>query len=118
MKANNIKALDYLVQGDTLTLTLGDTSLKEIIAMDTALVRVTTDDNDPVEAFAGYQLVRATYEAEKELFVVVLTRQVPDSARAALEALAAENTELHKRLDEQADGLIELAELVAGGGEV
>ena len=51
MKANSIKALDYQAQGKQLVLTLSDTSLEQITGMDTALLRITTDDGDLVEAF-------------------------------------------------------------------
>ena len=53
MKINNIKALDYQVQGASLLLFLAETSLEAITSMDTALLNVETDDGDPVEILMG-----------------------------------------------------------------
>ena len=61
MKVNNIKALDYRHQGNTLVLAFAETSMEEITGMDTALLTVKTDEGDMVEAFAGFRLVRVTY---------------------------------------------------------
>lgn len=122
MKSNGIKALDYQVQGERLFLTLAETSLEQITGMDTALLRITTDDGDLVEAFSGYRLTRATYEAADGTFLAVLEQGAGDTTAAALAALtealtAAEgkNKELQAQLNEQADALIELAGLLAGG---
>lgn len=122
MKSNGIKALDYKAQGDRLFLTLSETSLDQITGMDTALLRITTDDGDLVEAFSGYRLTRATYEAADGTFLAVLEQGAGDTTAAALAALtealtAAEgkNKELQAQLNEQADALIELAGLLAGG---
>lgn len=122
MKSNGIKALDYRVQGGRLFLALSDTSLEQITGMDTVLLRITTDDGDLVEAFSGYRLTRATYEAADGTFLAVLEQGAGDTTAAALAALtdaltAAEgkNKELQAQLNEQADALIELAGLLAGG---
>lgn len=122
MKSNGIKALDYQVQGERLFLTLAETSLEQITGMDTALLRITTDDGDLVEAFSGYRLTRVTYEAADGTFHAVLEQGADDTTAAALAALteamtAAEeqNKELQVQLNEQADALIELAGLLAGG---
>ncbi len=122
MKSNGIKALDYKAQGDRLFLTLSETSLDQITGMDTALLRITTDDGDLVEAFSGYRLTRVTYEAADGTFLAFLEQGAGDTTAAALAALtdaltAAEgkNKELQAQLNEQADALIELAGLLAGG---
>ncbi len=95
MKVNNIKALDYQHQGNTLVLTFAETSMEEIAGMDTALLTVKTDEGDMVEAFAGFRLVRVTYEAVEETFTAVLEQGTDDTTA---KALAAMNEEL-KRLD-------------------
>lgn len=132
MKANSIKALDYQAQGKQLVLTLSDTSLEQITGMDTALLRITTDDGDLVEAFSGYRVARVTYEAADGTFQAVLDQGTGDTTAAALaaltEALAAaegQNKALQQtvnaqqtQLNEQADALIELAGLLAEGTEV
>ena len=132
MKANNIKALDYQAQGNQLVLTLSETSLEQITGMDTALLRITTDDGDLVEAFSGYRVARVTYEAADGTFRAVLEQGAGDTTAAALaaltEALAAaegQNKALQQTVDaqqtqlnEQADALIELAGLITEGTEV
>lgn len=122
MRINNIKALDYQVQGERLFLMLSETSLEQITGMDTALLRITTDDGDLVEAFSGYRVARVTFEAADGTFLAVLEQGAGDTTAAALAALtealtAAEgkNKELQVQLNEQADALIELAGLLAGG---
>lgn len=87
MKANSIKALDYQAQGKQLVLTLSDTSLEQITGMDTALLRITTDDGDLVEAFSGYRVARVTYEAADGTFQTVLEQGAGDTTAAALAAL-------------------------------
>ena len=123
MKSNGIKALDYQVQGERLFLTLSETSLEQITGMDTALLRITTDDGDLVEAFSGYRVARVTYEAADGTFRAVLEQGAGDTTAAALAALtdaltAAEgkNKELQVQLNEQADALIELAGLLTEEG--
>lgn len=132
MKANSIKALDYQAQGNQLVLTLSETSLEQITGMDTALLRITTDDGDLVEAFSGYRVARVTYEAADGTFRAALEQGAGDTTAAALaaltEALAAaegQNKALQQTVDaqqtqlnEQADALIELAGLITEGTEV
>lgn len=123
MKSNGIKALDYQAQGERLFLTLSETSLEQITGMDTALLRITTDDGDLVEAFSGYRVARVTYEAAGGTFLAVLEQGAGDTTAAALAALtdaltAAEeqNKELQIQMNEQADALIELAGLLTEEG--
>lgn len=119
MKLNGIKALDYLFQNAVVTAELTKTTLEEIAAMDAALLKVETDDGDLVEAFSGYRFARATYEASTGVFSVSFEQGAADTTAAALAALteqlvAAEvqNKSLQAQLDEQADALIELADLL------
>ena len=100
--------------------------------MDTALLRITTDDGDLVEAFPGYRVARVTYEAVDGSFRAVLEQGAVDTTAAALAALtealvAAEgqNKALEQtvssqqtQLNEQADALIELADLLTDRTEV
>lgn len=124
MKINNIKALDYQAQGNGLVMILAETDLEEITGMDTALLRVETDEGDLVEALAGHRLVRATYEAADGTFAVTLEQGAGDTTAAALKALTEALAEAEKRyqaqqeqLEEQADALMELAGLLAGEEE-
>lgn len=94
MKVNNIKALDYQHQGNTLVLAFANTSLEEIKDMDTTLLKVETDEGDMVEAFAGFHLLRVTYEAAEDTFIAVLEKGLDTTSKA----LAAVTEEL-KRLD-------------------
>lgn len=90
MKINGIKALDYREQDGKLVVTMKDTSLEEIIGMDAAVLRVTTDDGDLVECIAGYQVAIVTYEAGTETFTVALDQRVDDTTAKALEAITAQ----------------------------
>lgn len=90
MKANGIKALDYRVQGGELVLVLTDTSLEEIMGMDTTLLRITTDDGDLADSFAGYQVARAAYDVADRSFAVTLAREIKDTTAKALDKLSEE----------------------------
>lgn len=94
MKINNIKALDYRVQGSSLILLLADTSLEEITCIDTALLKVETDNGEPVEILMGYRLVRVTYEAADGTFTAVLELGVEDTTDKTLKNLAAHLKEI------------------------
>lgn len=125
MKFNDIKALDYQLQNSAVVAELTDTTLEAITAMDAALLRVETDDGDLVEAFSGYRLARVTYDASTGAFSAVFEQGANDTTAAALASLTAalvaaesKNEELQTRLDEQADALIELADLLTEGLEV
>ena len=72
MKINNIKALDYQVQGSGLVLILAETTLEEILNMDMALLQVNTDEDDLVEALAGYRLTKVTYDVASNTFTAML----------------------------------------------
>ena len=93
MKVNGIKCTDYkLLNKDLLAMVFVDASAESLLAMDTAVLTVQTDTNDPVEVF--------TY-AEK------------------LTALEAENKQLTSKLDAAIqsnqmleDCLVEMAEIV------
>ena len=66
MKVNDIKALDYQCQGDSLTLVLTETDFETVSNLNTALVEVRTDDGDLVEAHGGYALRAITYDKDKQ----------------------------------------------------
>lgn len=117
MKANGIKALDYQEAGEDLVLTLGETTLEDIIKMEEALLRISTDDGHPVEAFSGYHLARVIYEAGSGTYRVILKQGAADTTATALNALTKALAEAEAQLNEQADALVELAGIVAGGGE-
>ena len=87
MKINGIKALDYQDQGDRLVLTLSGTTLEEIAGMDTALLRVTTDAGDLVDAFAGYKVTRVAYDVATRAYTATLQRNVDDTVARALSAV-------------------------------
>ena len=88
MRINNIKALDYQAQGERLTIPLAETSVEAVLAMDTTLLTVKTDDGDTVEVFAGYALQTVTVDAADPTNVTaVLTRSADDGTAKALDAL-------------------------------
>lgn len=93
MQINGIKALDYQEKGGQLVITLEGATLEEITGMDTALLRITTDDGDLVECFVGYYVARVTYETTTEAYVAVLEQKVDGATAAALEAI---KTQLEK----------------------
>ena len=73
MKINGIKALDYQCQGDSLTLTLTETTFDAVSNLNTALVEVRTDDGDLVEAHGGYALRAITYDKDKQTYTAICT---------------------------------------------
>ena len=90
MKINNIKALDYQVQGSGLVLILAETTLEDILNMDMALLQVNTDEDDLVEALAGYRLTKVTYDVASNTFTAMLEQGAADTTAAALAAVTAE----------------------------
>ena len=87
MKINNIKALDYQHQGNTLVLAFADTSMEEIREMDATTVRIETDDGTTVEILTDYALRSVTYDLNTDTYTAILERGVTDTAAAALKAI-------------------------------
>jgi len=132
MRINNIKALDYQAQGERLTIPLAETSVEAVLAMDTTLLTVKTDDGDTVEVFAGYALQTVTVDAADPTNVTaVLTRSADDGTAKVLDALTdklaqaeakaasleGQVAELQSANNDVMDALTELAGIVAGGAE-
>ena len=132
MRINNIKALDYQAQGERLTIPLAETSVEAVLAMDTTLLTVKTDDGDTVEVFAGYTLQTVTVDAADTTNVTaVLTRSADDGTAKALDALTdklaqaeakavsleGQVADLQSANNDVMDALTELAGIVAGGAE-
>lgn len=132
MRINNIKALDYQAQGERLTIPLAETSVEAVLAMDTTLITVKTDDGDTVEVFAGYALQTVTVDAADPTNVTaVLRRSADDGTAKALDALTeklaqadakaaaleGQVAELQSANNDVMDALTELAGIVAGGAE-
>lgn len=132
MRINNIKALDYQAQGERLAIPLAETSVEAVLAMDTTLLTVKTDDGDTVEVFAGYALQTVTVDAANPTNVTaVLTRSADDGTAKALDALTdklaqaeakaasleGQVAELQSANNDVMDALTELAGIVAGGAE-
>lgn len=132
MRINNIKALDYQAQGERLTIPLAETSVEAVLAMDTTLLTVKTDDGDTVEVFAGYALQMVTVDAADPTNVTaVLIRSADDGTAKALDALTdklaqaeakavsleGQVADLQSANNDVMDALTELAGIVAGGAE-
>ena len=132
MRINNIKALDYQAQGERLTIPLAETSVEAVLAMDTTLLTVKTDDGDTVEVFAGYALQTVTVDAaDPTNLTAVLTRSADDGTAKALDALTDKLTQAEAKAatlegqvadlqsvnNDVMDALTELAGIVAGGAE-
>ena len=94
MKINGIKALDYQCQGDSLTLTLTETTFDAVSNLNTALVEVRTDDGDLVEAHGGYALRAITYDKDKQTYTVVCTTAADDTTTQAISQLTTMVEEL------------------------
>ena len=94
MKINGIKALDYQCQGDSLTLTLTETTFDAVSNLNTALVEVRTDDGDLVEAHGGYALRAITYDKDKQTYTVVCTTAADDTTAQAISQLTTMVEEL------------------------
>ena len=105
MKINGIKALDYQCQGDSLTLTLTETTFDAVSNLNTALVEVRTDDGDLVEAHGGYALRAITYDKDKQTYTVACTAADDTTAQAIsqlvskVEELETSNTALAAQVD-------------------
>ena len=94
MKINEIKALDYQCQGDSLTLVLTETDFEAVSNLNTALVEVRTDDGDLVEAHGGYALRAITYDKDKQTYTVACTTAADDTTAQAISQLTTMVEEL------------------------
>ena len=117
MKINGKKALDYTAQGERLELVLAETTMADILGMDTAVLTVETDAGDVVEAFVGFSLASVTYEVAGGVFRVILDRAVPDTTGASLDALTRRVAAQGATQEDIMLALAELAGLVATNAE-
>lgn len=116
MKINGITALDYKAQDNLLELTgLTGSSLEDITSMDTALVKVQTDDGDLVEAFAGYALRSVTYDLTTGTYAVVLAQGLEAASAAALSRMAEELAATKEQVAALASANAELTEAIERG---
>ena len=86
MKVNDIKALDYQCQGDSLTIPFAETSA--VLALDAAVLTVKTDAGDTVEVLAGYALKTATVAAADPTSVTAVYTRAVDGTAAALDTIS------------------------------
>ena len=96
MKVNDIKALDYQCQGDSLTIPFADTSVEAVLALDAAVLTVKTDDGDTVEVLAGYALRSVTVDAKDPTSVTAVLTRAVDGTAAALDTISARLVESEK----------------------
>lgn len=90
MKVNDIKALDYQCQGDSLTIPFADTSVEAVLALDAAVLTVKTDAGDTVEVLAGYALKTATVAAADPTSVTAVYTRAVDGTAAALDTISTQ----------------------------
>lgn len=88
MKINDVKALDYRTDGDLLTIPFAETSADAVLAMDTAVLTVKTDDGDTVEVLAGYALRSVTVDAKDPTSVTAVLTRAVDGTAAALDTIS------------------------------
>ena len=88
MKVNDIKALDYQCQGDSLTIPFAETSVEAVLALDAAVLTVKTDAGDTVEVLAGYALKTATVAAADPTSVTAVYTRAVDGTAAALDTIS------------------------------
>ena len=88
MKVNDIKALDYQCQGDSLTIPFAETSVEAVLALDAAVLTVKTDAGDTVEVLAGYALRTATDAAADPTSVTAVYTRAVDGTAAALDTIS------------------------------
>lgn len=96
MKVNDIKALDYQCQGDSLTIPFADTSVEAVLALDAAVLTVKTDAGDTVEVLAGYALRSVTVDAKDPTSVTAVLTRAVDGTAAALDTISAQLVESEK----------------------
>ena len=90
MKINDVKALDYRADGDLLTIPFAETSADAVLAMETAVLTVKTDDGDTVEVLAGYALRSVTVDAKDPTSVTAVLTRAVDGTAAALDTISAQ----------------------------
>ena len=88
MKVNDIKALDYQCQGDSLTIPFAETSVEAVLALDAAVLTVKTDAGATGEVLAGDALKTATVAAADPTSVTAVYTRAVDGTAAALDTIS------------------------------
>lgn len=112
MQINGIKALDYKANGDDVFLTLANTTLEDVLALDGQPLRVETDSGELVEALGSRAVMNVLYKPAEQSFQAVLTAKPPD--------VTAEVDEMREQINDIMAALTELAgmvDVVTTGGE-
>ena len=127
MNVNGIKSTDYrLLSADTLVMTFVETSLDDIMQLDTSVLTVRTEQGTFVENFTGWQLCRVTFNIADNSYEVQFIPAIDEVTAATLNSLADKNAVLVEDLSKtQAqldaaiqsnqmleDCLVEMAEIV------
>lgn len=100
MKINGITATEYHLQDADLVVTMKDTTIDNILAMNTALLMVTTDAGDTADVFGGMTVRAITYDVDHDQFVTIFGRAFDDSeAGKAITALTEELSATKKELE-------------------
>lgn len=100
MKANGVEILQYRAEEDRITLVTDEAAAKELVNRDDGTV--TIEDESGVTEYVNCRLRRVNLRGGRGV------------VEFAADPTAAEIAALKQRLNEQADALIELAELTAG----
>lgn len=100
MKANGVEILQYRAEGDRITLVMDEAAAKELVNGDDGTV--TIEEDNGVTEYVNCRLRRVNWHGGRGV------------VEFAVDPTAAEIAALKQRLDEQADALIELAELATG----
>lgn len=107
MKINGIKSNDYKIVDEELNIILVCTA-EEALAMDTTIIKVTTDQGDLVEQFVGFIKISATVNA---MSGEVTLKCVKDDSET-LTSLIKANEDSTSRLDTVENAIVELAMLM------
>lgn len=100
MKANNIKCREYNSNGQNgMTFVLEGITPQNALETDWSIINITTDDDEFVEAFAGYKARSVTLEALTNYVYLDLVTGDDATSLTTMQKLAEENALLREEVD-------------------
>ena len=100
MKINAITATEYHIQDTDLVATFKDTTMQDILKMETALLVATTDAGDTADVYGGMVVRSINYDVAHDQYVTTFGRAFDDTeAGKAITALSEELASTKKELE-------------------
>ena len=101
MKINTLSSTNYkLIEKDQLLITFTNTTLQDILELDTKILNVVTDAEQFVESFVGWQLQKVTYNKASNDYDAYFIPSLDEISAKLLEQLLLEKKQSVKEITE------------------